>query len=177
MRGPDLGQVGRTPPHFLGDWVSTWDGHCILAAGTVTGDSSIQATAFHLPTQTLGPAPEHGLRDSEHKQQRQARLSLTQLGVAKAEDAAIRPVDHRLDHLCHGSSTHLGLADTRGDTCSEWTVSNGEGSPPPRGSSPKAGALRTGQAVKEFWAARNHPVPLPLASLSLTYTARKPPFC
>lgn len=35
--------------------------------------------------------------------------SLTQLGVAEAEHAAVRPVDHGLDHLRHGPSAHLCL--------------------------------------------------------------------
>lgn len=104
-------------------------------AEMVTGDSSVgQAPKgdnlpFHL--QTLGPEQKTRPCAWEYTRQEQGNFSLTQLGVAKTEHTAVCPVDHRLDHLCHSSSTHFSLANTRRDTRSEWTISDGNGSPLP----------------------------------------------
>ena len=110
------------------------------------------------------------------KQHEKVKLSLTQLGVAKTEHTAICPVDHRLDHLCHGSSTHFSLADTRGDTKCESTVNNGnlhllswDSGSQSHGISRWVGS----NAVLEVH--RTLRTSHPLASLSITHIKCKPP--
>lgn len=86
----------------------------VSEAEMVLHDDSVQHP------RALGTREREGEGGWESSKQRdKVEASRTQLGVAETEHAAVCPVDHRLDHLCHGSSTHFSLADTRGDTSCE----------------------------------------------------------
>lgn len=132
----------------------------------------------HLPLH-LRTVQKKGWGNGESsKQHEEAKFSLTQLGVAETEHTAICPVDHRLDHFCHGSSTHFSLAHTRGDTSCEWTINNGNSCLLSWGSgSQSLGIFRqlgSNGALEVF---RTLNTSQSLASLSVTLITCNPPFC
>lgn len=93
--------------------IYTWKAEMMLRGCLVR---HLRETAFlHLGTPGPHRRMERGRRNPAHTDGK-ARLSLTQLGVAETEHAAVGSVDHGLDHLRHGPGAHLRLADTRGDT-------------------------------------------------------------